>query len=129
MKWMSFNQAGRPGFGLVVDQSVLEAPADMAQQWPSLWHVVSHGLAREVAEGILKNPRVWPLAELAVADTGIGNVEDKVRKNHRKTLGLPMRVGGKTHHLEQLAHFMLVDQFDGLRTQGQARFSHSLGQT
>lgn len=28
------------------------------------------------------------LAELAVADTGIGNVDDKVRKNHRKTLGL-----------------------------------------
>lgn len=28
------------------------------------------------------------LAELAVADTGIGNVEDKVRKNYRKTLGL-----------------------------------------
>ncbi len=28
------------------------------------------------------------LAELAVADTGIGNVEDKVRKNHRKTFGL-----------------------------------------
>ena len=28
------------------------------------------------------------LAELAVLDTGIGNVEDKVRKNHRKTLGL-----------------------------------------
>jgi sulfoacetaldehyde dehydrogenase len=32
-----------------------------------------------------RNPE---LAELAVADTGIGNVEDKVRKNHRKTLGL-----------------------------------------
>ena len=32
MKWMSFAQAGRPGFGLVVDQSVLEAPADMARQ-------------------------------------------------------------------------------------------------
>ncbi|MDE2452255.1 MAG: aldehyde dehydrogenase family protein, partial [Burkholderiales bacterium] len=28
------------------------------------------------------------LAELAVADTGLGNVEDKVIKNHRKTLGL-----------------------------------------
>ncbi len=28
------------------------------------------------------------LAELAVHDTGIGSVEDKVRKNHRKTLGL-----------------------------------------
>jgi sulfoacetaldehyde dehydrogenase len=29
-----------------------------------------------------------PLAEQAVADTGLGNVDDKVTKNHRKTLGL-----------------------------------------
>ncbi len=28
------------------------------------------------------------LAELAVADTGLGNVEDKINKNRRKTLGL-----------------------------------------
>ena len=28
------------------------------------------------------------LAQLAVADTGIGNVDDKFRKNQRKTLGL-----------------------------------------
>jgi sulfoacetaldehyde dehydrogenase len=28
------------------------------------------------------------LAELSVRDTGLGNVEDKVTKNHRKTLGL-----------------------------------------
>ncbi len=28
------------------------------------------------------------LAELAVADTGLGNVADKIAKNHRKTLGL-----------------------------------------
>ena len=28
------------------------------------------------------------LAELAVADTGLGNVRDKIVKNHRKTLGL-----------------------------------------
>lgn len=28
------------------------------------------------------------LSELAVADTGFGNVEDKISKNHRKTLGL-----------------------------------------
>ncbi len=28
------------------------------------------------------------LAEMAVRDTGLGNVEDKVTKNHRKTLGL-----------------------------------------
>lgn len=37
---------------------------------------------------ILEPRRNRALAELAVADTGIGNVEDKVRKNHRKTLGL-----------------------------------------
>ncbi|MCU0969036.1 MAG: aldehyde dehydrogenase family protein [Rubrivivax sp.] len=37
---------------------------------------------------ILEPGRNRELAELAVADTGIGRVEDKVRKNHRKTLGL-----------------------------------------
>ncbi|MGE5337114.1 MAG: acylating sulfoacetaldehyde dehydrogenase [Gemmatimonadota bacterium] len=37
---------------------------------------------------IVEPARNRELAELAVADTGIGNVEDKVRKNHRKTLGL-----------------------------------------
>jgi sulfoacetaldehyde dehydrogenase len=37
---------------------------------------------------IMESARNRALAELAVADTGIGNVEDKVRKNHRKTLGL-----------------------------------------
>ncbi len=37
---------------------------------------------------IMEPARNRELAELAVADTGIGNVEDKIRKNHRKTLGL-----------------------------------------
>lgn len=37
---------------------------------------------------IIEPTRNRELAELAVADTGIGNVEDKVRKNHRKTFGL-----------------------------------------
>ena len=37
---------------------------------------------------IMEPARNRELAELAVADTGIGEVEDKVRKNHRKTLGL-----------------------------------------
>jgi len=37
---------------------------------------------------ILEPGRNQFLAELAVADSGIGNVPDKVRKNHRKTLGL-----------------------------------------
>ncbi len=37
---------------------------------------------------IIEPARNRELAERAVADTGIGNVEDKVRKNYRKTLGL-----------------------------------------
>ncbi len=37
---------------------------------------------------IIEPARNRALAELAVADTGIGNVADKIRKNHRKTLGL-----------------------------------------
>ncbi len=37
---------------------------------------------------IIEPGRNRALAELAVADSGIGNVPDKIRKNHRKTLGL-----------------------------------------
>ena len=37
---------------------------------------------------IIEPARNRALAELAVADTGIGNVEDKVLKNYRKTFGL-----------------------------------------
>jgi len=37
---------------------------------------------------IMEPDRNRRLAELAVADTGLGNVPDKILKNHRKTLGL-----------------------------------------
>ena len=37
---------------------------------------------------IMEPARNRELAELAVSDTGIGNVADKIRKNYRKTLGL-----------------------------------------
>lgn len=37
---------------------------------------------------IMKPENNRALAETAVRDTGLGNVEDKVAKNHRKTLGL-----------------------------------------
>jgi sulfoacetaldehyde dehydrogenase len=43
---------------------------------------------------ILEPARNRELAELAVADTGIGNVDDKIRKNHRKTLGLLRDLAG-----------------------------------
>ncbi len=37
---------------------------------------------------IIEPGRNRELAEMAVADTGIGSVDDKIRKNHRKTFGL-----------------------------------------
>jgi sulfoacetaldehyde dehydrogenase len=37
---------------------------------------------------IMEPARNRELAELAVADTGVGDVDDKIRKNYRKTLGL-----------------------------------------
>lgn len=43
---------------------------------------------------IIEPARNRELAELAVTDTGIGNVEDKVRKNLRKTLGLLRDLAG-----------------------------------
>jgi sulfoacetaldehyde dehydrogenase len=41
-----------------------------------------------VGWAIMKPERNRELAEIAVRDTGLGNVEDKVIKNYRKTLGL-----------------------------------------
>ena len=41
-----------------------------------------------VAWAIMEPARNRELAELAVRDTGIGRVDDKIAKNHRKTLGL-----------------------------------------
>ena len=41
-----------------------------------------------VAWALMEPERNQALAEMAVAETGLGRVEDKVRKNHNKTLGL-----------------------------------------
>ena len=41
-----------------------------------------------VGWAIMRPDRNRTLAEIAVRDTGLGNVEDKIVKNHRKTLGL-----------------------------------------
>jgi sulfoacetaldehyde dehydrogenase len=45
-------------------------------------------LALAAAWAIMEPSRNLALAELAVRDTGLGNVGDKIAKNHRKTLGL-----------------------------------------
>jgi sulfoacetaldehyde dehydrogenase len=44
--------------------------------------------ALAVGWAIMKPENNRALAELAVRDTGLGNVADKITKNHRKTLGL-----------------------------------------
>ncbi len=44
--------------------------------------------AAAVGWAIMEPGRNRELAEMAVRDTGLGNVDDKIRKNHRKTLGL-----------------------------------------
>ena len=44
--------------------------------------------AAAVAWAIMEPGRNRALAELSVATTGLGNVPDKITKNHRKTLGL-----------------------------------------
>lgn len=45
-------------------------------------------IATAAGWAIMEPGRNRALAELAVADTGLGNVADKIIKNHRKTLGL-----------------------------------------
>jgi len=44
--------------------------------------------AQAAAWAIMEPARNRELAELAVQTTGLGNVPDKITKNHRKTLGL-----------------------------------------
>jgi sulfoacetaldehyde dehydrogenase len=50
--------------------------------------------AQAVAWAIMEPERNRELAELAVETTGLGNVPDKITKNHRKTLGLMRDIKG-----------------------------------
>ncbi|MDR6539052.1 acylating sulfoacetaldehyde dehydrogenase [Variovorax soli] len=67
----------------------LVARARAAQRIYDSWSQEQVDMAVAAAGwAIIEPKRNRELAELAVADTGIGNVEDKVAKNHRKTFGL-----------------------------------------
>ncbi|WP_415400609.1 acylating sulfoacetaldehyde dehydrogenase [Tateyamaria sp. SN3-11] len=50
--------------------------------------------AQAVGWAIMEPARNRALAELAVQTTGLGNVADKITKNHRKTLGLLRDIAG-----------------------------------
>lgn len=54
--------------------------------------------AQAVAWAIMEPERNQELAELAVETTGLGNVADKITKNHRKTLGLMRDIKGAVTH-------------------------------
>lgn len=54
--------------------------------------------AQAVAWAVMEPARNRELAELAVATTGLGNVPDKIVKNHRKTLGLMRDITGVRTH-------------------------------
>ena len=54
--------------------------------------------AKAAAWAIMEPARNRELAELAVATTGLGNVPDKIVKNHRKTLGLMRDITGVRTH-------------------------------
>jgi sulfoacetaldehyde dehydrogenase len=45
-------------------------------------------MVSSVAWAILEPARNRALAEMAVRDTGLGDIDDKIAKNFRKTLGL-----------------------------------------
>ena len=68
--------------GLVERARVAQAVAETYDQ------MQADRLCAATAWAIMEPSRNRALAELAVRDTGLGNVADKIQKNHRKTLGL-----------------------------------------
>lgn len=73
----------------------LVANARLAQRIYETWSQEQVDIAVAAAGwAIIEPARNRELAELAVADTGIGDVEDKARKNGRKTLGLLRDLSG-----------------------------------
>lgn len=73
---------------LTVDHLVAQARAAQAEYEANGSQRRYDRAAQAVAWAIMQPDRNRRLAEMAVATTGLGNVEDKVIKNHRKTLGL-----------------------------------------
>jgi sulfoacetaldehyde dehydrogenase len=71
-----------------VDETVARARSAQARFSQNATQERYDRAALAVGWAIMEPARNREMAELAVATTGLGNVEDKVAKNHRKTLGL-----------------------------------------
>ncbi|HYM48693.1 MAG TPA: aldehyde dehydrogenase family protein, partial [Burkholderiaceae bacterium] len=78
--------------GLSAASSVVSALVERARAAQAVANAYDQAKVDEMVAAagwaIIEPARNRELAELAVSDTGIGNVDDKIRKNHRKTLGL-----------------------------------------
>ncbi|MFK7761735.1 MAG: aldehyde dehydrogenase family protein [Roseobacter sp.] len=84
----------------ITQVDTIVAKARVAQQrYEAQGSQTRYDLAAQAAAWAIMEPaRNRDLAELAVESTGLGNVADKITKNHRKTLGLMRDIAGvKTH--------------------------------
>ena len=74
------------------EDSMMDALVARARAAQQIFEAYSQEAVDEVvvavAWAIMEPGRNRELSEQAVADTGLGNVDDKIVKNHRKTLGL-----------------------------------------
>lgn len=79
---------------LLVDQVVARARAAQARFETGATQARYDRAAAAAAWAIMEPSRNRALAVLAVQTTGLGKVEDKIIKNHRKTLGLMRDIAG-----------------------------------
>src|ERR1700704_6800736 len=85
--------AGAPASAAVVANLIARARA--AQRAIDGWTQAQiDELATAAGWAIVDPPHNRALAERAVRDTGLGNVEDKIAKNRRKTMGLLRDLAG-----------------------------------
>ena len=83
---------------LAVDGVMAQARAAQAEYEAQGSQARYDRAAQAVAWAIMQPDRNRHLAELAVQTTGLGNVPDKITKNHRKTLGLMRDIQGVPTH-------------------------------
>ena len=78
----------------IVDQIIARAQAAQRAYQDGATQARYDLAAQAAAWAIMEPARNRELAELAVRTTGLGNVPDKITKNHRKTLGLMRDIAG-----------------------------------
>ena len=71
-----------------IDEMVVKARVAQNAYEAKGSQVLFDSACQAVAWVLMEPARNKMLAEMAVAETGLGRVEDKIRKNHNKTLGL-----------------------------------------